>query len=103
MNFTNPVPRIALLAARYTSMKMVGICHQISFAYIPIGCALARELGVQMAKGFRPSLASEVLPTMEPMTRKAKELVDIKAAGTNNNTWILDLRHKETGKDLYPA
>jgi alpha-galactosidase len=37
------------------------------------------------------------------MTHKAKELVDIKAAGTNHNTWILDLRHKETGKDLYPA
>ena len=103
LNFTNPVPRIALLAHRYTSLKMVGICHQISFAYIPVGCALAKELGVPLPKGFRPSLASEVLPTMEPMTDKAHDVVDIKAAGTNHNTWILDLRHKETGADLYPA
>jgi len=103
LNFTNPVPRIAHLAARYTSLRMVGICHQISFAYIAVGCALARELGVPLAKGFHPSLASEVLPTMEPMTQRAKELVDVKAAVTNHNTWILDLRHKETGKDLYPV
>lgn len=103
LNFTNPVPRIALLAHRYTCMKMVGICHQISFAYIPVGCALAKELGVPFPKGFRPSLSSEVLPLMEPMTHRARDLVDIKAAGTNHNTWILDLRHKKTGRDLYPV
>ena len=103
LNFTNPVPRITLAAWRYTSIKMVGICHQIAFAYIPVGCALARELGVRSPKGFRPALDSEVYPTMQPMTEAAHDRVDIKAAGTNHNTWILDLRHKETGKDLYPA
>ncbi|MEZ4612079.1 MAG: hypothetical protein R2838_17845 [Caldilineaceae bacterium] len=30
------------------------------------------------------------------------EKVDIKAAGLNHFTWMLDIRHKETGEDLYP-
>jgi alpha-galactosidase len=32
-----------------------------------------------------------------------KPLVDIKAAGLNHFTWILDLRDRRTGEDLYPA
>ncbi|MEZ4715112.1 MAG: hypothetical protein R2851_03335 [Caldilineaceae bacterium] len=26
----------------------------------------------------------------------------MKAAGLNHFTWMLDIRHKETGEDLYP-
>ena len=103
LNFTNPVPRMTLAAWRYTSIRMVGICHQIAFAFLSVGCALARELGVNVPKGFKPSLDSEVRPTMQPMAEAARRLVDVKAAGTNHNTWILDLRHKQTGADLYPA
>ena len=101
LNFTNPVPRIALAASRYTALKMVGVCHQINFAFIVAGCALSSDLGVDVPAGFTPGLDSEVWPTMEVMTARAHELVDVKAAGTNHNTWILDLRRRDTGADLY--
>ena len=102
LNLTNPVPRIALAASRYTALKTVGICHQINFAFIAAGCALARDLGVRVPRGFKPSLASEVWPTMQAMTQSAHDLMDVKAAGTNHNTWILDMRLTKTGEDLYP-
>jgi alpha-galactosidase len=31
------------------------------------------------------------------------ELVDIKAAGLNHFTWVLDIRDRRTGEDLYPT
>jgi alpha-galactosidase len=36
------------------------------------------------------------------VARQALERLDIKAAGINHFTWLLDLRDKRTGKDLYP-
>jgi alpha-galactosidase len=36
------------------------------------------------------------------ITHQALEKVDIKAAGLNHFTWMLDLRSKENGEDLYP-
>ncbi|MFH0964960.1 MAG: hypothetical protein V2A58_13250 [Planctomycetota bacterium] len=102
LNFTNPVPRMALLAHRHTRIRMVGICHQIGFAYVAAGAALARDLGMAGGKGKLPSRRSEIEPYGREATKRAHELIDVKAAGTNHNTWILDLRHRETGKDLYP-
>lgn len=74
-NFTNPVPRNTLAVNRYTDIKAVGFCHQIGSAYSQV----SRVLDIP-----RPDL-------------------DIKAAGLNHFTWILDIRRKSTGEDLYPA
>jgi alpha-galactosidase len=74
LNFTNPVPRICLAASRYTKLKVVGLCHQIGAGY---------------------RIVSNVLDMK-------KEDLDIKAAGINHFTWMLDIRHKATGEDLYP-
>ena len=41
LNFTNPMTRICTAAARYTKLKMVGICHQIDFGYMMAGRILA--------------------------------------------------------------
>ena len=102
LNFTNPVPRMTLLAHRYTSIRMVGICHQINFAFLAVGCALARELGIKTPPGFTPSFREGVAPIVHAIKDEAKGLLDLKAAGTNHNTWILDLRDARTGRDLYP-
>ncbi len=37
------------------------------------------------------------------MADQVKPLVDIKAAGLNHFTWILDLADRRSGEDLYPA
>jgi len=34
--------------------------------------------------------------------RQSHEFLDIKAAGLNHFTFMLDIRHRETGQDLYP-
>ncbi len=75
LNFTNPEGRMCLAATRYTDLQFVGLCHGIGMAQHAIGQALG-------------------LPPDE---------IDPKAGGLNHFNWILDLRHKSTGEDLYPA
>jgi len=75
LNFTNPKGRICLAATRYTGLQFVGLCHGIGMAQT----AWSRVLD---------------LPPEE---------VDLKAAGLNHFTWVLDARHRDTGEDLYPA
>ena len=75
MNFTNPESRMCLAVSRYTDVRFVGLCHGIGMAQTTIGQALDLP-------------PEELLPT---------------AAGLNHFTWVLDLRRKGTGEDLYPA
>jgi alpha-galactosidase len=73
INFTNPEARICTLLDRYTSIRFVGLCHQIY-------------------EGYR--IVSKV--TGIPL-----EDVDIKAAGINHFTWMYDIRRKSSGKSIY--
>jgi len=74
LNLSNPVTRLTLAASRYGRVKAIGFCHGIGIAYDTL---------------------SELLhvPTQE---------MDVKAAGLNHFTWVLDIRRR-TGEDLYPA
>jgi alpha-galactosidase/6-phospho-beta-glucosidase family protein len=74
-NYTNPVPRVALAARKYGGIKGAGFCHGIG-----LGCEhMSRVLGIP------------------------EEQLDIKAAGLNHFSWVVDLRRKPGGEDLYPA
>jgi alpha-galactosidase len=75
LNFTNPEGRICLAATRYTDLQFVGLCHGIGMAQHAIGQVLD-------------------LPPDD---------IDPKAGGLNHFNWILELRHRSTGEDLYPA
>lgn len=74
INFTNPESRMCLAIHKYTNVKAVGLCHQIG-------------------EGIR------IIATI--LGRKAEDL-DIKAAGLNHFTWVLSIRDRRTGEDLYP-
>jgi alpha-galactosidase len=74
INYTNPMSRICLALSRHTTLQFVGLCHGIH-NHVP---RLARIMDMDAAD-------------IEP-----------KAAGINHITWILDLRRKSTGEDLYP-
>jgi alpha-galactosidase len=74
LNFTNPEGRICMAATRYTDLQFVGLCHGIGMSQDTIGQTLD-------------------LPPEE---------IDPTAGGLNHFTWVLDLRHKSTGEDLYP-
>lgn len=95
LNFTNPVPRMALVAARYSDIQTVGLCHQIGMGYNIVGTALAQDLGYDVE-------LPETEWGMYRLAPWAHEVLDIKAAALNHFTFILDIRHRETGEDLYP-
>jgi alpha-galactosidase len=103
INFTNPVPRLCLAVSRYTRIKNVGLCHQINEAYMMAGVALGERYGVQVPAGISSNAHPDVWPMAGQVARQMRRFVDVKAAGLNHFTWILDLRERQTGEDLYPA
>jgi alpha-galactosidase len=103
LNFSNPMMRICDAIARHSTIKVVGLCHQIHAGYGMVGYVLADELGIQVPEGTISTHADpDIWPQLVNLSHQALERVDIKAAGLNHFTWMLDLRDKRTGGDLYP-
>ena len=103
INFSNPMIRICDAIARYSSIKVVGLCHQIYAGYGMVGLVLAEALGFDVPAGRIDAHADpETWPRLKHMANQAKERLEIRAAGLNHFTWMLDLRDKLTGEDLYP-
>lgn len=74
MNFSNPESRIGLAVSRYTSVPFVGLCHGIGMAY----------------------------DSISQMTGIPDDDMEAIAAGLNHFVWLLDIRRKSTGEDVYP-
>ena len=103
INFTNPMMRICDAVARYSAIRVVGLCHQIKAGYAMVGKALADDLGIEVPDGFTGTHASPaVIPLSGQVIRQALPLLNLRAAGLNHFTWMLDLRDRRTGADLYP-
>ncbi len=103
VNFTNPMVRICDAVARYSSIRVVGLCHQIMVGYSLVGLALAEDLGIEVPAGFTDSHASPAtIPPRARVTQQALDKIRITAAGLNHFTWMLDVRDRQTGADLYP-
>lgn len=104
VNFTNPMVRICDLINRYSKIKVVGLCHQIAAGYGMAGYVMAKELGIEVPEG---KFSTHADPTywriIGHIARQAVQKIDIKAAGLNHYTWVMDIRDKRTGEDLYPA
>jgi len=75
INFTNPEGRICQAINRYSKVKFIGLCHGID--------------SLRRVASYALDLPSEK--------------IDVKAGGLNHFSWVRDLRHLDTGKDLYPA
>ncbi len=103
INYTNPMVRICDAIARYSDIQVVGLCHQIFAGYGMIGYVLADVLDIVVPKGTISAHADpDIWPRLGKLARQAAEKIDVKAAGLNHFTWMLDLRDKRTGEDLYP-
>ena len=74
INFTNPMSRICLALAQHSRVRFVGLCHGVHNHRYRLGQIMCYD-------------AEDMVPT---------------AAGINHFTWILELRSKRTGEDLYP-
>ena len=103
INFTNPMMRICDAVARYSTIKVVGLCHQLLMGYAVVGLVLADLLDIHVPAGFTDTRASpSTIPAQHEVARQAFQKVDILAAGLNHFAWMLDVRDKRTGQDLYP-
>lgn len=103
INFTNPMIRICDAIARYSNIKVVGLCHQIRAGYGMVGVALAPDLGFEIPEGELSTHADPIFwKRLKHVTHQALKRLDIKAVGLNHFSWMLDVRDKKTGEDLYP-
>ncbi len=90
LNCANPMSRVCLALERATSLKCVGLCHQIGAAYYWIG----RVFGM-IGDGRDWDETRTLIAAME-------QKIDVKAAGINHFTFVYDLRDRASGEDLYP-
>ncbi|SDQ17183.1 family 4 glycosyl hydrolase [Virgibacillus salinus] len=74
INFTNSESRLCMAIKKYTNVKVVGLCHQINAG-----------IGI-----------------VSTLTNIDREYIDVKAWGINHFTWMVDIRDKRNGEDLYP-
>jgi alpha-galactosidase len=103
INFTNPMIRICDAINRHSKIKVVGLCHQIFIGYTMVGIALAKDLGIEVPEGI---VGMHADPMQAPLHNQVKTQivprVDIRAAGLNHFSWIISIRDRRTGEDLYP-
>jgi alpha-galactosidase len=102
LNFTNPVPRICAAAARHTAVRMIGICHQIEFGYSIVAKVLAEDLGLDVPRDYLFRWNEQTEKLYPSIVEAAEKRIDIQAAGINHFTWMLSVRERDTGRDLYP-
>jgi alpha-galactosidase len=103
INYSNPMMRICDAITRYSQIKAVGLCHQIHAGYGMVGYVLAQDFDFTVPAGEISAHADpDIWPRLNVLAHQAMERFDIKAAGLNHCTWMLDLRDRQTGEDLYP-
>ncbi|HBP37503.1 MAG TPA: alpha-glucosidase/alpha-galactosidase [Clostridiales bacterium] len=74
LNFSNPENRIILAAGNHSSIRCVGLCHGLTgFVW-----RIAKIMGIPGSN------------------------IDVWAAGLNHFQWLIKIRDKQTGADLYP-
>jgi alpha-galactosidase len=102
LNFTNPLIRLTWVVQRYTTIKVVGLCHQLYWAYAMAGAVLAGRWGLVYPDDFHVHTNYENAASLFNGIAQGYTHMDIKAAGLNHFSWVYDIRDKETGEDLYP-
>jgi len=103
INFTNPMVRICDAVNRHSKIKVVGLCHQILIGYCFVGIVLGKDLGIEVPEGIT-GMQADILehPLRNQVVHQTLPLIDLRAAGTNHFSWILSIRDRRTGGDLYP-
>lgn len=102
INFSNPLPRLSRAVTKYSDIRVAGKCHQIDVGYA-IAAVLLR-LKYELDIGDNVALYSDIANggRIHQLARMGREHVRIRAAGLNHFTWILDIRDRASGENLYP-
>ncbi len=101
LNFTNPVPRMCIAAARFTKLKIVGICHAIDFAYVMLAKFFKEDCGFDIPDDYAFTWQQD-WSTYGKMAQLGKERYDVKAAGINHFTWIVSIKDRQSGEEVLP-
>jgi len=102
LNFTNPLIRLSWIVNRYTKIKVVGLCHQLFWAYAMAAAVLSDRWDITIPDGFHVHTNYDNEANLIPVMMAGYLNMDIKAAGLNHFSWIYDIRDRNTGEDLYP-
>ena len=103
INFSNPLPRITRAVTKYGRIKTVGKCHQIEVGYGIVAVLLRERYGIDVPNGVNLHSDPGNAGTIHSLANAGRQHVNIKSAGLNHFIWLLDVRDKQTGEDLYPA
>jgi len=105
LNYTNPVPRICTALNRYSSMKTIGVCHQLDFGYFMAGVLLADKLGIDLPEDPRFRWTDLSLEHHHHIGLAAKKKIALLASGTNHFTWAhrVDWRGQRVPPSVVPT
>jgi alpha-galactosidase len=103
INFSNPLPRITRAVTKYSSIQTVGKCHQLDVGYGIIATLLAPTYGFELSRKLDLHSDPANVPAIRRMAGLGRQHFKIKAAGLNHFSWMVDVRDRQTGEDLYPA
>ncbi len=103
INFSNPLPRITRAVSKYSRIRTVGKCHQINVGYGLTAVLLRHRYNIPAPDGVNLHSDPGNVGTIHQMAGYGRTHFHIKSAGLNHFIWLVDIRDKETGEDLYPA
>lgn len=102
INFSNPLPRLSRAITKYSTIKTVGKCHQLEVGYAIVAVLLREQYGLTVPEGIALHSDPSNVGVIHELAAKGREHFAIKAAGLNHFTWMIDVRDRHTGADLYP-
>jgi alpha-galactosidase len=101
--FSNPLPRIVRAVSKYSRIKAVGKCHQINVGYALAAALLAAQYGIDVPRGVTLHSDPGNVGVIHTLSEAGRRYFRLTSAGLNHFIWLLGLRDKQTGEDLYPA
>ncbi len=100
--FSNPLPRLCRAISKYTRIKVVGKCHQINIGYALAAALLRRDYDITVPDDVVLHSDPGNAPTIFTLSHAGRKHFEITSAGLNHFIWLLDIRDRQTGDDLYP-
>lgn len=100
--FSNPLPRIVRAITKYSRIKTVGKCHQIDIGYALSAALLRDRYHIELPNN--PVLHSDPanVGVIHTLSTAGREHLSLTSAGLNHFIWLVEIRDKKTGQDLYP-
>jgi alpha-galactosidase len=101
--FSNPLPRLLRAVNKYTRIRAVGKCHQINVGYGLVAALLRHDYGIDVPANVTLHSDPGNVAVVHTLAAAGRRHFTITSAGLNHFIWLLDIRDRATGEDLYPA